>query len=71
MERRVSEVWAAHRMLFSRKECTRLLNLSQTSVDRLLRSGKLGSVKKGSRRLITRQQLLDFAGEDIRERLAV
>lgn len=64
-----TQVWAASRLLFSRKEVAALLNLSQRSVDYLLSNNRIPSVKKGRRRLITRDAIECFAGLEIRERL--
>ncbi len=71
MNTKSTEVWAASRLLFSRLETARLLNLSPRSVDYLIFDGRLASVKKGRRRLITRDALLNFAGIEIRDRMVI
>jgi len=65
-----TEVWAATRLLFSRAEAARLLNLSERSIDHLVATNRITSVKKGRRRLFSRHSLENFAGVEIRTRMA-
>jgi excisionase family DNA binding protein len=65
------EVWAASRLLFSRTEVALLLNLSERSVDYLVSGNRLNSIKKGRRRLFTRDAVLNFAGVEVRDRMVV
>jgi len=66
-----SPVWGAGRLLFSRHEVASLLNLSLRSVDSLLASGRIDSVKLGRRRLVSRDQLLNLGGHSVREKLGL
>lgn len=63
-------VRGANRLLFSRRETALLLTLSERSIDYLIANGSLASVRKGRRRLISRDALECFAGIDIRKRMA-
>jgi excisionase family DNA binding protein len=51
---------AAERLAYSPEEAAELLGISRELVHDLLRSGQLGSVKAGRRRLIGRQHLDAF-----------
>ncbi len=61
----MSEVWAAHRLLFSRKEVALLLNLSQRQVTRLLDNEKLRMTRVGRRTLIHRDEVARFAANGL------
>ncbi len=62
-----TKVWAATRLLFSRREVASLLNLSVRSIDHLILTGRLQSRKLGHRRMVPRDSLENFAGVTIRE----
>lgn len=49
------------RLLFSRREAAQMLGLCPSTVDNLLRAGKLPFVVMGSRRLIPADALREFA----------
>jgi excisionase family DNA binding protein len=66
----MSNLNGANRLLYSRREAAKLLNLSVRSVDHLLGDGRLSSVRIGRRRLISNDALLNFAGVGVRERIA-
>jgi excisionase family DNA binding protein len=57
-------VWAATRLLFSRKEASILLGLSPSSVTRAIDNGKLDIVRKGRRTMIARAELERYARVD-------
>jgi excisionase family DNA binding protein len=65
------QVWGASRLLFSRREAAQLLNISERSLDYLLFNNRIHSVKISSRRMIPRDALLNFAGSDLAERMAL
>jgi excisionase family DNA binding protein len=52
------------RLAFSREEVAAALGISRELVNDLIRAGKLGSVKAGRRRLISRKHLDDFLDGD-------
>jgi len=54
-------VWAANRLLFSRKEVALLLNLSTRQITRLITNEKLRIIRVGSRTLIHREEVVRFA----------
>jgi excisionase family DNA binding protein len=56
-----TEVWAAHRLLFSRKEVAKLLNLSERQITRLIVNERLRIVRVGSRTLVHREEVERFA----------
>jgi excisionase family DNA binding protein len=58
----MSEVWAAQRLLFSRKEVAVLLNLSPRQITRLIANDKLRVFRSGSRTMIHRDEVARFAG---------
>jgi excisionase family DNA binding protein len=55
------QVWAAARLLFSRKETALLLNLSTRQVTRLITNERLRIVRIGSRTLVHRDEVERFA----------
>ena len=59
-------VWGANRLLFSRREVASLLGISERSLDYLVAGNRLQSVKKGRRRMFTRDAVENFAGVEIR-----
>jgi excisionase family DNA binding protein len=59
------------RLLYSRAEVARLLCISARSVDYLVAENRLSSVKLGRRRLFTRHALENFAGVEVRGRMAL
>lgn len=62
-------IWGASRLLFSRKEVALLLNISERSLDYLVAGNRLPSVKKGRRRMFTRDAVENFAGIEVRDRM--
>ena len=56
----MSEVWAAKRLLFSRKEAAILLNLSPRQITRLVGNEKLRVVRLGRRTLVHRDEIKRF-----------
>lgn len=60
---------SANPLFYSRNQTAELLNLSVRTVDRLLDSGRLQSTYVGRRRLVSREQLLNIAGQDVRTKL--
>ncbi len=66
-----NEVWAAQRLLFSRSEASKLLGVSERFIDYAIANGRLSSIRKGRRRLISRDSLLNFASTDQRERISL
>jgi excisionase family DNA binding protein len=58
-----------NRLLYSRAEAARLLGISLRTIDRLLSDGRIPSSSAGRRRLISRDSLLNFAGQSVRNRL--
>jgi excisionase family DNA binding protein len=56
-----AEVWAANRLLFSRKEVASLLNLSTRQITRLITNDKLRIIRSGSRTLIHRDEIYRFS----------
>ena len=58
-----------NRLMYSRKEAAKLLNISLRSLDGLLANERLSSVRIGGRRLITSDALLNLAGSGLRERM--
>jgi excisionase family DNA binding protein len=60
-----TEVWAATRLLFSRREVAKLLNLSERQLTRLIADGKLDVVRIGSRTLVHRDEVQKFARNGI------
>jgi excisionase family DNA binding protein len=61
----MSEVWAAQRLLFSRREVSKLLNLSERQITRLIANEKLDIVRIGSRTLIHRNEVEKFSRNGI------
>jgi excisionase family DNA binding protein len=61
----MSEVWAAQRLLFSRKEVSKLLNLSERQITRLIANEKLDIIRIGSRTLIHRNEVEKFSRNGI------
>ena len=61
----MSEVWAAARLLFSRREVSKLLNLSERQITRLIDNQRLGIVRAGRRTLIHRDEVEKFARNGI------
>jgi excisionase family DNA binding protein len=55
------------RLLYSRREAARMLNISLRSLDHLLSVGSLDSVQMGRRRLISKHALECFAGVGVRQ----
>ena len=62
-------VWAASRLLFSRTEAAELLNISARSLDYLAANGRISSTKLGRRRMFSRDALLNFAGNGVKDRM--
>lgn len=62
-------VWGASRLLFSRVEAAELLNISTRSLDYLAANNRIGSTRLGRRRMFRRDDLLNFAGTGIRDRM--
>jgi excisionase family DNA binding protein len=60
-----SEVWAAKRLLFSRKEVAKLLAISERQITRVIADGKLDIVRIGSRTMIARDEVEKFAKNGI------
>ena len=59
------EVWAAQRLLFSRREVAKLLNLSERQITRLIANEKLDIVRIGARTLIHRDEVVKFSKNGI------
>ena len=57
----MSEVWAAHRLLFARKEVAKLLSISTRQLTRLIDNGKIDVVRVGSRTLIHKDEVEKFS----------
>jgi excisionase family DNA binding protein len=55
-----TEVWGAHRLLFSRAEVAKLLNLSTRQITRLIANEKLRIVRVGSRTLVHKDEVHRF-----------
>ena len=53
----------ANKYFYRPKEISNLLSVSRTEIYNLLKKGKLMSVQEGSKRLITRQSLLNYVNE--------
>ncbi len=60
-----------NQLLYSRQQCSNLLNISVRTISRLIASGRIQTVSIGRRRLITRDQLLNIAGQDARTKLGL
>jgi excisionase family DNA binding protein len=58
---KMTAVWGASRLLFSRKEVGILLNLSPRQITRQIHNGKLRIVRIGRRTLIHRDEVERFA----------
>ena len=56
---------------YTRHEAASILRMSLRTVDNLLASGRLRSVKLGHRRLISKDVLLNLGDAGVRERLGV
>ena len=54
----------AGRLAYSPEEAAELLGISRELIHDLLRTGQLGSVKAGRRRLISKRHLEEFLGSD-------
>ena len=61
----MSEVWAANRLLFSRKEVSLLLNLSARQITRLLDNEKLRVTRVGRRTMVHRDEVARFAANGL------
>jgi excisionase family DNA binding protein len=61
----MSEVWAATRLLFSRKEVSKLLGISERQITRVIADGKLDIVRIGSRTMVARDEVLKFSKNGI------
>jgi len=57
----------AERLAYSPAEAAGLLGISRELVHDLLRTGQLGSVKAGRRRLIAKHHLESFLGSNLRQ----
>jgi excisionase family DNA binding protein len=61
----MSEVWAASRLLFSRREVSKLLGISERQITRCIAANKLDIVRIGSRTMVARDEVLKFAKNGI------
>lgn len=60
----MSQVWAAQRLNFSRKEAALLIGISTRSLDYAEVNGRITYTRHGSRCLIHRDELLRFGTHD-------
>jgi excisionase family DNA binding protein len=61
----MTEVWGASRLLFSRREVAKLLNLSERQITRQIANGKLRIVRIGARTLVHREEVQRFAANGL------
>jgi excisionase family DNA binding protein len=64
-ERLMSEVWGATRLLFSRREVSKLLGISERQITRQIANGRLRIVRIGARTLVHRDEVQRFAANGL------
>jgi len=61
----MTEVWGATRLLFSRREVSKLLGISERQLTRLIANRKIDIVRIGARTMLHRDEIQKFARNGI------